>query len=377
MTQSSKPIKPLKIIQVLPALNAGGVERGTLEFARELVKLGHQSLVISSGGRLVAQLEAEGSRHITRPVQRKSLMSLRQVRPLRQLLTQLDADIIHVRSRMPAWLVWLAWRKMPAASRPGLVSTFHGLYSVNRYSAIMAKAQRIIAISDCVHDYVVRHYGVKPAQLTTIHRGLDPQAFHPQTATPDWQAALLAQYPQLRGKTIILMPGRLSRWKGQAAFLHMMAKLAALRPDCHGVIVGDAEPGKQPYLDELLQLRQHLGLDQQVTFLGHRADMPQLYDWASIVCHMSNKAEPFGRTLTEALASGTPVVAFDRGGASESLKAGFPAGLVPPDDLEAFAQRILALLAQAPAIHLPASFYLDHQVTATLAVYQSLLEQSR
>ena len=134
----------MKVLQVLPNLDSGGVERGTVEFARELVARGHQSIVMSNGGRLVKQLQAEGSRHIELPVHHKSLRSLRLVRPLRRLLAELQPDIIHVRSRLPAWLIFLAWRKLPRATRPRLVSTFHGLYSVNFYSAVMARAEQII-----------------------------------------------------------------------------------------------------------------------------------------------------------------------------------------------------------------------------------------
>src|SRR5690554_4420629 len=193
-TMNSTAERSLRVIQVLPALNAGGVERGTVEFARELVKAGHESLVISSGGRQLSLLEAQGSRHITLPVQRKSLWSLRQVRPMQRLLTALQADIVHVRSRLPAWIVWLAWRRMPRASRPRLVSTFHGMYSVNFYSAIMARAEHCIAVSESVRRYVLAHYSLPPERLSLIPRGVDPSAFSTDAATPAWCRALYAQY---------------------------------------------------------------------------------------------------------------------------------------------------------------------------------------
>lgn len=364
---------PLTVVQVLPALNAGGVERGTVEFARELVKLGHRAVVISSGGRQVEALTAAGCEHITMPVHRKSLASLKQVRPMRQLLETLGADIVHVRSRVPAWIVWLAWRKMPRDRRPGLVSTFHGLYSVNAYSGIMARAQQIIAISHCVQDYIFAHYKVDPSRVTLIPRGLDPDAFSREPVSRQWQQSVLEEYPALGDKHIILMPGRLSRWKGQEAFLHMMARLITLRPDCHGVIVGEAEPDKQHYLQELMALRHALGLQEHVSFLGHRSDIGEFYRWASVTCHMSNKPEPFGRTVPESLASGTPVVAYDRGGASESLQQGFPQGLVPPDDVVTFAARIADILDADNQLYLPEAYYLQSQVTSTLGVYQRLL----
>lgn len=364
----------LRVLQVLPALNSGGVERGTVEFARELVRQGHQSYVMSSGGRLVAQLEAEGSTHLTRAVQRKSLVSFGQIRPVRQLLQQIRPDIIHVRSRLPAWIIWLAWRKLPPDDRPRLVSTFHGLYSVNRYSAIMARAEHLIAISHCVKDYIIANYQVDPARVTVIQRGLDPQAFYPGPPQASWLQALYQQHPQFQGKRIILMPGRLTRWKGQQAFLDMLARLLKQAPDCHGVIVGDAEPGKSHYREELVAQTRALGLEADLTFVGHRSDIDEFYRLADVVCHMSSKPEPFGRTLTEALAVGTKVVAFDRGGAAESLSACFPAGLVPPDDIAGFCERILALLDRDVEIKVAPEFLLDHQIAATLAVYRQLLD---
>lgn len=367
----------MRILQVLPALNSGGVERGTVDFAREIVKLGHESIVLSSGGRMVKDLEAAGTRHICLPVHRKSLSSLKMVRPVRKLLEELKPDVVHVRSRIPAWIVWLAWRKMPKESRPRLISTFHGLYSVSFYSAIMARAERVIAISQTVYDYVLKNYAVAPAKLTLIHRGVDDSVFTPGAPDPVWLERLQSDYPAIVGKRIILMPGRLSRWKGQEAFLDMMVKIVAKQPDCHGVVVGDADPEKAHYREELRQKAQALGLAQHVTFVGHRSDILQFYRLADIVCHMSSKPEPFGRTLTEALACGSKVVAFDRGGATESLSACFPEGLVPPDDLDHFAERVLALSGQRMTIVVRPEFLLAHQVEATLKVYRDALSAPR
>ena len=369
-------VTTLTIVQVLPALNSGGVERGTVEFARELVARGHRSIVISNGGGMVTQLEKEGTEHILMPVHKKSPASLLQVRPMRKLLGSLKPDIVHVRSRIPAWIVWLAWRKMPHTTRPGLVSTFHGMYSVTPYSAIMAKGEKLIAISDCVHQYILDNYDVDPTKISRIYRGLDPSSFHTNACNDAWKSDLYRDYPQFQGKKIILMPGRLSRWKGQEAFLDMMSRLVKLEPEAHGVVVGAAEPNKEHYLDELLQKRNELGLDEKVTFVGHRSDIQSFYGLAAVTCHMSSKAEPFGRTVPEALACGCAVVAFDRGGASESLNAGFPRGLVPADNVDAFAERVSELLHEEHTISLPQEFYLESQVQGTLEVYKTLLLES-
>ncbi|GAA3926512.1 glycosyltransferase family 4 protein [Litoribacillus peritrichatus] len=368
--------KCLKVVQVLPELNSGGVERGTIEFARELVKLGHQSIVISNGGRQVNKLEAEGSTHIQMPVHKKSLMSLRQVRLMRQQLLALKPDIVHVRSRVPAWIVWLAWRKLPKESRPKLISTFHGLYSVNFYSAVMARAERIIAISDCVHEYILKNYSVSPNKITRIYRGVDPESFNKIASLDAWKDALYAEHPELKNKRIILMPGRLTRWKGQEAFINMMRLLVDANPDFHGVIVGEADPIKEHYKTELLGLCEAKQLQDSISFLGHRSDIQNLYQLAEVTCHMSNKPEPFGRTVPEALAVGCKVVAFDRGGASESMKDAYPQGLVESDNIELFAKKIIELSEDNTDIRLPDAFYLSYQVQETLSVYElALVEQ--
>lgn len=364
----------MRVLQVLPALESGGVERGTVEFATELVRQGHESFVLSSGGSMTRLLDAQGSSHIQMPIHRKALASFGQIRPVRALLAKLRPDIVHVRSRMPAWITWLAWRGLPPAQRPVLVSTFHGMYSVNPYSAIMTRADHIIAVSECVKAYILAHYKVPPERISVIQRGVDVTTFNRHQGDPQWARDFYQQYPHLEHKQLILMPGRISRWKGQLLFLDAMAELVRNHPQFHGVIVGGTEKGKRHFLRELEQHRSELGLDRHVTLLGQRSDMAELYRIATLSCHMSTKPEPFGRTVTEALATGTPVVAFDRGGASETLKACFPQGLVPPDDLRAFTDKVIELAAQTEhAIELPERFRLEAQTRTTIEIYQKLL----
>ena len=226
----------MKVLQILPALNSGGVERGTVDFARELVKAGHQSLVMSSGGVMVDQLEAQGTSHIHFPVHQKSLKSLFLVRSLRRLLLQLDVDVIHVRSRVPAWMTWLAIKKLPAGQRPALVSTFHGLYSTNAYSAVMGRGDQVIAISQCVYDYIIENYpAVNRDKITLIHRGVDTEQFNTHfTVDSQWLQDFNQQNPQCQDKPLLLMPGRLSRWKGQLQFIELIDQLVESKTACHG-----------------------------------------------------------------------------------------------------------------------------------------------
>ena len=363
----------LKVIQFLPELNSGGVERGTIEFSAWLVERGHDSTVVSAGGRQEGKLADHGGKHVTLPVHKKSISSLFQVKPVRKLLEDLAPDVIHVRSRVPAWIVWLAWRKMDPATRPKLVSTFHGMYSVSFYSAIMAKAERIIAISDCVQNYILKNYSVSKSLITKIYRGLDQNEFNTNPVPSEWEASFYSQYPQLKDKKLILMPGRLTRWKGQEHFIKMMAKVVAEEPSCVGLLAGEADPNKEHFKQELVDMAKDLGISANIVFLGHRSDVKELYKVSDITCHMSTKEEPFGRTVPEALASGCKVIAYDRGGASESLGAAYPAGLTKPDDIEAFAEKLLSSLDQAVEIHLPKDFYLSTQAEKTFAVYLDAL----
>ncbi|WP_100641243.1 glycosyltransferase family 4 protein [Marinobacter salexigens] len=367
----------MRILQALPALYSGGVERGTVEFAADLVRHGHESFVVSSGGPLAKHLQEQGSTHIQMPIHRKSPASFGQIRPMRNLIRELQPDIIHVRSRMPAWIVRLAWKGLPSHQQPAVVSTFHGMYSVNPYSAIMAKSDHVIAVSNCVRNYVIDNYQVPERKLTVIQRGVDVGYFQQRELSETWRQGLFVQFPQLEGKRILMMPGRISRWKGQLQFLDAMAEITREKPDCHGIIVGGAEPGKERFMQELEQHRSKLGLTDKVTFLGQRDDMAELYLFADLVCHMSTKAEPFGRTVTEALSSGTPVVAFNRGGAAETLQACFRDGLVAPDDTQEFAGVALRLLTEETSnIEIPFRFRLQAQTESTLEVYRNVLAKA-
>lgn len=367
----------MKVLQILPALNSGGVERGTVDFARALVQQGHQSLVISAGGTMVEQLQAEGSEHIAFPVHRKSLLSLLKVRALRKLLLELDVDVIHVRSRVPAWMTWLAVKKLIPKQRPALVSTFHGLYSVSPYSAIMGCGDQVIAISQCVYDYITNNYPkIDAEKITIIHRGVDTEQFNSAIkADENWRQQLFSQHPQLQGKPLILMPGRLSRWKGQIQFIDLINDLIKKDITCHGLIVGGPTPGKENYLQELEEMVKNQGLSEHITFLGHRTDIANIYPICAVTCNLSQHAEPFGRTVIESLAMGVPVVSYNYGGPAESLKACFPEGLVPLGDRNILSKTVALLLNHRPTIKLPESFTLTQQSASTIRVYEKALAE--
>ena len=366
----------MKVLQILPELNAGGVERGTLEIARALVEDGHTSLVVSNGGRLVQPLESGGSHHITVPVHRKSLFSLLQVSRLRRIFEQEKPDIVHVRSRVPAWIAWLALRGMDTKTRPHFVTTVHGFYSVNVYSAIMARGERVIAVSHCIRDYILKNYPKTPdAVIRVIPRGVEleelPRGFTPEAAwLKTWKEAL----PQLAGKAVLLLPGRITRLKGHEDFFAMIAALKAVGLPVHGLVVGDTHPKKKAYMGELHASVARQELQCDITFLGHRGDIREIMAVSDIIYCLSVQPESFGRTTLESFAIGRPVVGYDHGGVAEQLHALFPAGAVPLRDVAGLVNATAAILRDksVPGV-VGAPFTREAMCAATLAVYRELI----
>ncbi len=368
----------LTVVQVLPALDAGGVERGTLEVGKYLVEHGHRSLVISAGGRLVQQLEREGSEHVQWDIGRKSLWTLRLIPRLRRLLRENRVNILHVRSRLPAWVCYLAWKGMDPKTRPHLVTTVHGPYSVNAYSAVMTRGERVIVISGMIRDYVLKNYPtVDPGKLRLIYRGVDPAAFPYGYQPPeDWLERWYAEFPQTRGKRLITLPARITRWKGQADFVELIARLKSGHPDLHGLIVGEPHPRRRHFLEELKAQVHALGLADTITFTGHRSDLKEVMAISAIVLSLSREPEAFGRTTVEALSLGRPVVGYNHGGVGEQLAAILPAGAVPPGNVDAIVQRINEWLMQPPQIPETQPFTLERMLESTLNVYLELAQDA-
>ena len=363
----------LTVVQVLPALSGGGVERGTLEIAAALADAGHRSVVVSAGGRLVRQLEVEGSEHCELAVGRKSLSVLARVLPLRRLLTGLGADIVHARSRLPAWIARFALHGMPAGNRPHFLTTVHGLYSVGRYSAVMTSGERVIAVSECIRRYVLDNYpAVDPTRIVVIPRGVEasqwPRGYQP---SPAWQQRFLSEHPQCAGKRLVTIAARLTRLKGHEDFLALMAGLTANGLPVHGLVVGAARSSRDAYATALHERVQRESLP--VSFLGPRDDMRDLYAASSVVVSMSTRPESFGRSVLEALCLGVPVIGYEHGGVAEILAAMLPAGAVPVRDVEAATGRMSEWLRDGAPIPADNAFPLTAMRSATLALYADVL----
>lgn len=365
----------MKILQVLPALNSGGVERGTLEIAEAIVRAGHTSVVLSAGGRLVTELESAGSRHVSWDLGRKNPLLLLQVRKLRRWLLSERFDIIHLRSRLPAWMIWLAWRRLPEGQRPHLVTTVHGLHSVSRYSAIMTCGERIIVVSETARRYVLDNYPkADPARIRLIYRGIDPAAF-PRQYTPDveWRADWYATFPSLKNRFVVTLPGRMTRLKGHLDFLRMLVLLREEIPGLRGLIVGGEDPKRRAYAQEVRQAVRDMGLSDIVVFAGHRSDIRDIYAVSDVVVSLSSKPESFGRTVLEPLAMGVPVVGYAHGGVAEILAALFPEGAVPTGDVQSAAQAVMRVARLETGPVRPNDQFLLRQLqTQTLAVYKEL-----
>jgi glycosyltransferase involved in cell wall biosynthesis len=362
----------LTVVQLVPALEAGGAERSTLEIARALVAAGHRSIVVSGGGRMVAQLLAEGSEHVELPIGAKSLASLRQVLKLRALFRRERPQIVHARSRMPAWLGWLALRGF--APRPHFITTAHGLNSPGWYSSIMARGERVICVSNTVRDYLLHNYRwIDPARLVVIPRGIDPDSY-PYGHQPDnsWREWFFAEFPQLAGAQLLTLPGRGTRLKGHADAIELVADLKARGIPTRLLLLGARQAGREAYIAELERLAVDRGVADWIAISAQRDDARDVYGASALVLQLSNKPESFGRTVIEALALCRPVLGYDHGGVGELLTDLYPTGRVPPGNHSRLAERAAELLRAAPPIAPLQRYRLSDMQAAVLALYGEL-----
>ncbi|HEV7778027.1 MAG TPA: glycosyltransferase [Luteibacter sp.] len=365
----SPPQPRLTVVQLIPTLHSGGAERSTLEIARALVAAGHRSIVVSAGGRLVGQLEAEGSEHVTLPIGIKSLATLGQIGALRRLFRDVSPDIVHARSRLPAWIGWWALRGIKP--RPHFVTTVHGLNTPGSYSGILMRGERVIVVSQTLRDYVLRHYPkLDPARISVIPRGIDTDAF-PYGYRPDdsWRQAFFAEYPTLAGAPLLTLPGRGTRLKGHRDAIELLAELRQRGVDARLLLLGAIEPGREAYVEELRELIAKRNLGSQVVLTEARGDVRDVYAISTLILQLSTKPESFGRTVIEALSLCRPVLGYAHGGVGELLAELYPAGRVPLGDREKLVERAAELLRLAPPIPPPRSYRLADMQEATLALY--------
>lgn len=372
--------RPPAVLQVLPRLVTGGVERGTVEVAAALVAAGWKAVVASEGGPMVREIERAGARHVELPLASKNPVTMRRnVDRLAQLIRREHVDIIHARSRAPAWSA------LGAAHRTGchFVTTFHNAYGdetwlKRRYNRVMAEGERVIAISRFVAAHAMRVYGVPGEKLRIIERGVDFNRFDPERVSAERVIRLAREWQLPDGLQVVMLPGRLTRWKGQLVLIEAMARLG--RRDLRCLLVGT---GDGRYRQQLLDTVARRGLGGLFHVIEDCRDMSAAYMLADVVVSASTRPEGFGRVIAEGQAMGRPVIATDHGGAREIVRDGETGWLVPPDDPDALAGALAGALALGPEerlalarrsiAHMRAHFTTQAMTSRTLAVYEEIL----
>jgi len=354
-------------------LNEGGVERGVVELNRELVRNGLTSTVISAGGRLAAVIERGGGRHLEFDLASKNpLTAPGRVRRLRRLLRNLDADLLHARSRVPAWLSWLANRRLGLP----FVTTVHGFNSVNPYSRVMTFGRPTICVSGAIRDYLLRHYAITASNLRVIPRGVDLEQFSQERLDPKFRDEFAAEFG-LADRLVVSTVGRVTQLKDFETFIRAIDLLRERQPAVLGLIVGGVREDKRDYFSALQQLVAELDLAGHVRFTGSRSEVADIYALSRVVVSSSKKPESFGRSAAEALAMGVPVVATGHGGMLDIViegKTGYLFGAGNPPEL---ADKILAALERPwPGLRefVADHFSLEQMVEKTLAVYRETLQ---
>jgi len=362
----------MRVLQILPELVEGGVERGTVELGRELVRRGHESWVISRGGPMTLDIEKDGGRHYTMDVASKNPLTVpMRVAELRKAFRQIGPDIVHVRSRVPAWLTSFAKKGMGIP----VISTVHGFNSVNFYSRIMTRFDHTICVSEAVRRYIMEHYGINETGTSVIPRGVDMSVFDPAGLDGGFMEEFRRKY-MLQGRYVIANVGRITQLKGIEVFIKAIAELRKKNPEVLGLVVGGVRSDKEGYSRMLMKEVESSGLKEHILFVGSQKKIAEIYEMSDIVVNTSLKPESFGRSAAEALAMERPVIASAHGGVLDIVIEGYTGWLFPPGDYGTLSEKI----AEARQIKLRGmrefvreNFSLEQMVEKTLAVYERYL----
>lgn len=367
----------MKIMHLLPSLQSGGVEQVVLELGEGLTAAGEENTVVSAGGAMVSALEQTGTHHIPLDIGRKSLTTFLQISKLRKLIVQERPNILHMHSRVPAWVGYLAVKGMSESARPALVTTFHGFYSVNFYSKIMTCGQRIIAVSQCVREHILKNYPkTQEERIRVIPNSIDPASvFFGYQPTDTWMDEWRHSFPELEGKYTLCLPGRITRLKGHEDLVPILSSLRQQGIPAHAVIVGETKRGKETYRRELETAFAAFGLTESVTWTGHRTDFRDVLCACDITLSLTHVPESFGKTTLEALALGRPVAGYSHGGVAEQLQTFLPAGLIPPGDTHAMANLLAKWYTERPATprEIPSPYRREDMINAHISLYEELL----
>lgn len=383
---SVKNIVQPVIVQIVPQMNRGGVERGTVEIAEAIVKNGWKAVVVCNGGRMENQLRRAGAEVYTLPVDTKNPLKWPSVRrKLKTVLLSVGADIVHVRSRAPAWIA------LPLAKSLGLnnVATIHSKFVPqnflkNIYNRKMLSADKTIAISEYVKSVLRVHYAdaIAEEEITVIHRGVDLAVFDPAQVSQHRIVRLSETLNLPDDGPVIMLPARATEWKGHIPLIEAVAQLEA--KDVTLLLLG-AGDGNSRFVERLRALAVKTGLDGRLRIADGTDDMPAALMLADVVAMPSIVPEPFGRVAVEAQAMGRPVVAFNHGGACESIIEGETGWLARPGDVNDLTRCLQAALSLGPRqrtiwakrtrAHVEASFSTAQMCEKTLAIYADFLQK--
>lgn len=381
------------ILQIIPRLDTGGAELSALEITEAIVRAGARALVATQGGRLEEGVTRVGGEIVRLAAASKNpLRMLANADALQRLVRAQDVDLLHARSRAPAWSTLLA------ARRTGIpfVTTYHGAFAEKGalkrlYNSVMARSDVVIANSEYTADLIRTRYGTSAARIRVIYRGIDPAHFDPAAIEPGRLAALRRQWGINMQDRVILHPARLTGWKGQATVIDAAGLLRArgLLGGAVVILAGDAQ-GREDYVARLRTRSAELGLTDHVRLVGHVDDMPAACALAHVTVVASTEPEAFGRVTIEAQAMASPVIATSIGAPPETVltgpaaaAAGITGWLVAPGDAEMLAEQVaaaLSLTAEArdalgrrARLHVLENFTLDAMKGQTLEVYDGLL----
>lgn len=331
----SEEQRPLTVLQIVPRMDMGGVEYGTLEITEAIVREGGRAIVATAGGQLLPRISKAGGQVIAMNADTKNPLNLWQnARLLARLIQDLQIDIVHARSRAPAWSAY--W----ATQRTGthFITTYHGAYNEDlplkrRYNAVMAKGEPVIAVSDFIRKRIIERHGVPADQIVTIRRGVDISVFSEEAVGNERAVKLAQQWGLLDDpRPVIMLPARLTRWKGAEDLIDAAASLRAMRGDDFLVLLVGESQGNG--FEQVLRKRiEKLGVGDVVHLVGGCSDMAAAYKLASVLVSASIEPEAFGRTVIEAQSMGRPVIATDHGGARETVMHGKSGWLYPPGDI--------------------------------------------
>ncbi len=359
----------MRIVQLLPELNEGGVERGVVELSREFTKKGLTSFVISAGGKLEDQIKIDGGTHIKFDVCSKNVFTIfSRTSKLKKILKELKPDIIHVRSRVPAWLVFLANKSLGFK----VVSTVHGFNSVGLYSSIMQKADAVICVSNSIKEYIQKNYNTDENKITVIPRGIDLEVFNPKNIDKDFIENFKKKY-KLEDKFIVASVGRVTQLKDYETFIKAISLVKSDKSNVVGLIVGGVRSDKEEYLHSLEKLIKELDLKENILFSGSQSKIAEIYDLSDIVVSSSKKPESFGRAVAESIALNTPVIATNHGGVKDIIIENENGFFFEVGDEKKLCENILK--AQTLKFdgfdYISKTFSLDIMLNKTLEVYKS------